>query len=303
MGIFFNIADDAVIGTDPRDLVKDEYKEYFADAESVQKIYSEICALDMIYSVARMKSGYYDQRLVLKGGMSVRNHVPLLDHRFSFDADYDPNSVAGYSFGDVDEIRTDLTRYAGLRRCDVRVDLAKNDDRLLFLELTYRDVLRRVGYTIEERPKIELCKRCRIFQAPEENEMATIMNLRLLGLEPLTIKHVGLEEQLASKLFIIGDLRRGKRNHFDAYDALRITESNRGLDWKLVRNLFAQRAEKHTVKGHVLKTKEHIRECRRQLDTMKLNANKKSGLARLVFKRDFDYDAMIERVKALYDNV
>ncbi len=36
---------------------------------------------------------------------------------------------------------------------------------------------------------------------------------------------------------------------------------------------------------------------------MKLNANKKSGLAYLVFKRDFDYDAMIEKAKALYDNV
>ena len=33
----------------------------------------------------------------------------------------------------------------------VRVGLAKNDDRLLFLELNYRDVLRRASHTVEER--------------------------------------------------------------------------------------------------------------------------------------------------------
>ena len=74
----------------------------------------------MIYSIARMRDGYYRDRLVLKGGMSVRNHVPLVDHRFSFDADYDPNSYAGYSFGDVTATSPDLVKstptYEGLQR-------------------------------------------------------------------------------------------------------------------------------------------------------------------------------------------
>lgn len=303
MEIFLNIDDDAVLHTDPRDLVRDEYRQYFSDEEAVPKLYSEICALDMIYSVARMEGGYYRDRLVLKGGLSVRNHVPLLDHRFSFDADYDPNSFAGYHFGDVDEIKADFAKYASLRRSATTVDAVKNDDRLLFLELSYRDTLRGAGYKIEERPRIELCKRCRILQEPEENLMATMMDLKFLGLESLTIKHVGLEEQLAAKLFIIGDMRRGKRNHFDAYDALRIVDNNRGLDWKLVRKLFASRAEKHAVKGHATKVSEHVKECRRHLDTMKLNANKRAGLAYAVFRKDFDFDVMVDRTKELYDRV
>ena len=121
MAIFFNIADEAVIGTDPRDLVKDEYKKYFSDQETVPKLCSEICALDMIYSVARMRGGYYRDRLVLKGGMSVRNHVPLVDHRFSFDADYDPNSYAGFSFGSVDKIKSDMTKYGSIRKSSIGI--------------------------------------------------------------------------------------------------------------------------------------------------------------------------------------
>jgi predicted nucleotidyltransferase component of viral defense system len=303
VGILFNIDDGVVIGTDPRDLVKDEYKKFFSDDEVVPKLYSEICALDMIYSVTLMREGYYGERLVLKGGMSVRNHVSLIDHRFSFDADYDPNSHAGYSFGSVDEIKVDLSKYATIRKSVTAVSVAKNDDQLLFLELGYREPLREVGYLIEEVPKVEICKRCRILQEPEVNEMSTMMDLNYLGLPPLKIKHVGLEEQLAAKLFIIGDLKRGKRNHFDAYDALRIVDHNPGIDWKLVRQFFASRAEKHAIKGHKVRTSEHVKECRRQLDTIRLNSNKRSQLAYVVFRKDFDFDAMLYRVKTFYDRV
>lgn len=303
MGIFFNIDDNAVIGTDPRDLVKDEYKRYFSDDEAVSKLNSEICALDMIYSVARMRDGYYLDRLVLKGGMSVRNHVPLVDHRFSFDADYDPNSHAGFSFGSVDKIKSDMTRYGSIRKSSTGVSTSRSDDQLLFLEMGYRDTLRSVSYTIEEVPKIELCKRRRVLQEPEVNTMSTMLDLKFLGLEPLEIKHVALEEQLAAKMFIIGDIKRGKRNHFDAYDSLRIVDNNRSVDWKLVRKLFAARAEKHSVKGHVMKTSEHVKECKKQLDTMKLNSNKRTGLTSVVFKKDFDFDRMVDTVKMLYDNI
>lgn len=63
-----------------------------------------------------MQDGYYCDRLVLKGGMSVRNHVPLVDHRFSFDADYDPNSYAGFSFGSVDKIKSHITKYESIKK-------------------------------------------------------------------------------------------------------------------------------------------------------------------------------------------
>lgn len=42
-----------------------------------------------------MRDGYYVERLSLKGGLSVRSTVPLADHRFSFDADFDPNTQGG----------------------------------------------------------------------------------------------------------------------------------------------------------------------------------------------------------------
>lgn len=304
MGAFFNVADDAVVNTDPRDLVKDEFQKYFSDEEIVPMLFSELCALDMIYAVAKMRDGYYHDRLVLKGGMSVRNRVPLLDHRFSFDADYDPNSYAGYHFGDVDEIRFDLLKHASVRKCTIISNSTKNDANFLFLELNYREKLRTTGYTIIERPKIELCKRCRIFQEPEESEVATMIDLSLIGIEPLTVKHVGLEEQLATKLFIIGDLRRGKRNHFDAYDVLRIVDSNNSdLDWKLVKKMFEARVEKHKVTGRTIKPSEQVKECRRQLGTMKLNANKKTSLAGVLFKKDFDFDWMVDRVNDVYDYV
>jgi hypothetical protein len=303
MGIFFNIDDNAIIGTDPRDLVRDEYRKYFSDEETVRKLYSEICALDMIYTVSRMKDRYYRDRLVLKGGMSVRNHVPLVDHRFSFDADYDPNSYAGFSFGSVDKIKADITKYGSIRKSSTGVSMSRSDDQLLFLEMGYRDALRSVGVIIEEVPKIELCKRCRLLQEPELNTMSTMLDLKFLGLEILEIKHVALEEQLAIKMFIIGDIKRGKRNHFDAYDTLRIVDNNPGIDWKLVRKIFASRVEKHSVKGHMLKPSEHVKICRKQLDTMKLNSNKRSGLASVVFKKDFDFDKMVEAVKTLYDDI
>lgn len=305
MSVFFNILDSAVIGTDPRDLVKSEYRRFFSDGEVVSKLFSEICALDMIYSIARMRDGYYRDRLVLKGGMSVRNHVPLVDHRFSFDADYDPNSYAGYSFGDVKEIRPDIVKYANIRKSSTRVGRAREVDRFHFIDFGYREALRSAGrIDIEETPKVELCKTgCRVQLEPVEDEMSTMMDLNFLGLSPLVIKHVALEEQLATKLFIVGDTRRGKRNHFDAYDALRIVDDNPDINWKKVRQVFEVLAGKKMVKGHITSPRNHIAECRHQLDVMRINTGKKAQLADVVFQKGFDFDKMADRVKELYDRV
>lgn len=104
MSIFFYIDDDLINFDDPTGLVKDEYRAFFARRELAPYLFSEICVLDIVFAVAKMDDGYYLDRLVLKGGLSVRNHVSLVDHRFSFDADYNPNTPRGYTFGDVDGI-------------------------------------------------------------------------------------------------------------------------------------------------------------------------------------------------------
>ena len=123
MSIFFCANDERVDFQDPTNLVKDEYSSAFARKELAPYILSEVCSLDMIHAVASMRDGYYRDRLVLKGGLSVRNHVPLLNHRFSFDADYDPNTQLKYTFGDEDDIRRDLLDFGSKRGCGISVDV------------------------------------------------------------------------------------------------------------------------------------------------------------------------------------
>lgn len=295
MGIFFYIDDRLISFDDPSTLVKDEYRDYFGRKDQAPFILSEICTLDMIYSVAQMNNGYYNDRLVLKGGLSVRNHVPLIDHRFSFDADYNPNTQDGFTYGDVSGIRNDITKYGSQRRCETKTEITKDDARLYFIEIGYWSALKDNGYRIVERPKIEICKRCRLFTKPTKNPMNTIIDLEILGLKPPVIYHVGLEEQFATKLFIIGSSGR-QRNHFDAYDALRIFKNNK-IDWKLAQKLFDLLAERRNVKSSA-----HIKECRHQLDAMLKNAGKRSDLENTVFRKNsFSFAEMAQEVKSLYD--
>ncbi len=294
MGVFFYIDDRLINFDDPSTLVKDEYGDYFARREQAPFILSEICALDMIYSVAQMNNGYYNDRLVLKGGLSVRNHVPLIDHRFSFDADYNPNTQDGFTYGDVSEIKNDIAKYGSQRRCGTKTEITKDDARLYFIEIGYWSALKDSGYRIVERPKIEICKTCRVFTKPVKHPMNTIIDLEILGLKPPVIYHVGLEEQFATKLFIIGSSGR-QRNHFDAYDALRIYRNNK-IDWKLAKKLFDLLAERHKVKSSV-----HIEECHHQLDAMPKNPRKRASLEDTMFRKgSFDFDEMVQEVKSLY---
>ncbi len=294
MGIFFYIDDKLINFDDPTAMVKDEYRNYFGRKDQAPFILSEICALDMIYSVAQMNNGYYSDRLVLKGGLSVRNHIPLIDHRFSFDADYNPNTQKGFTYGDVSEISSDIMKYGSVRRCETTTEVTKNDARLYFIEIGYWDALRDNGYRIIERSKIEICKTCRIFTEPVKNQMNTIIDLKILGLKPPVIYHVGLEEQFATKLFIIGSSGR-QRNHFDAYDAQRIVKNNK-MDWKLTKKLFDTLAERHKSKPYV-----YIEECCHQLDVMLKNSRKRTDLENTVFRNDsFDFGTMVDAVKSMY---
>ncbi|MFY9301594.1 MAG: nucleotidyl transferase AbiEii/AbiGii toxin family protein [Candidatus Nitrosotenuis sp.] len=294
MGIFFYIDDRLINFSDPASMVKDEYKKYFARKELSPFILSEICALDMLYAVQEMNNGFYKDRLVLKGGFSVRNHVPLIDHRFSFDADFNANTMKKFTYGDVSGIKKDLLKYGSQRRCDTRTKETKDDARLYFLEVGYWDSLKSAGYRIVERPKIEICKTCRVFTDIVTTPINTIIDLEILGLKPPLVTHVGLEEQFATKLFIIGSSGR-QRNHFDAYDAMRIFRNNK-LDWKVAKNVFEIMSERHKVKSSA-----HIKECHHQLDAMLKNNGKRANLEDTVFKKDsFDYDEMVKEVKSLY---
>jgi predicted nucleotidyltransferase component of viral defense system len=294
MGIFFYIDDRLINFDDPASMVKEEYSKYFARPELAPFLLSEICTLDLLYSIAEMNDGYYKERLVLKGGLSVRNHVPLIDHRFSFDADVNPNTENGITYGDLSQMRNDLLKYGNLRRCEAKAEITKNDVRLHFIEVGYWDTLRKGGYRIVERPKIEMCKTCRVFTKPVKNDMNTIIDLDVLGLKPPVILHVGLEEQFATKLFIIGSSGR-QRNHFDVYDALRIYRNNK-IDWKLAKKLFDLLCERHKVKPSI-----HIKECHHQLDAMLRNAGKKASLEDTVFRKgSFDFDVMVQEIKSLY---
>lgn len=178
----------------------------------------------MLYAVADMKDGYYAERLSLKGGLSVRSAVPLADHRFSFDADFDPNTQGGFTYRNVDDLKSDMTRYGVMKRCKTPVRVTKDDARLFFMEVGYRDSLG-PNHKIIERSKIEVCKTCRVFERPVSGRVETIIDLGILGLEPPHVTHLSLEEQLATKLFVIGASGR-QRNHFDAYDSFRILKHN-----------------------------------------------------------------------------
>jgi predicted nucleotidyltransferase component of viral defense system len=294
LSIFFNIDDGLINFDDPTALVKDEYREYFARRELAPYLFSEICVLDMVLALSDMNDGYYLDRLVLKGGLSVRNHVPLIDHRFSFDADYNPNTQGGYTFGDVDEIRKDFSGYGARKGCKTTIGTTRNDTELFFLEFDYRSTLRERRVSLVEVPKIELCKRCRVFEKPAKSPMNTFIDLELLGLEAPVVYHVALEEQLATKLFIIGSSGR-QRNHFDAYDVMRIIENNK-IDWRLTKALFERLVERHRAKVAA-----RVEECRRQLDAMLRNDGKRSSLQDTVFRKDFNFDEMVRKVKSTYD--
>lgn len=292
--LFFYLKDKEVKLDDPTRHVKDKYHNVFARKELEPYLLSELCALDMLYAVTTMNDGYYRERLVLKGGHSVRNLVPLIDHRFSFDADFNVNSPQGYTYGDVDNLKNDLHKYAALQGCTTTLTVTK-ENPWYFLQVNYKTVLKKMGLDLVEAPKIEICKQCRTHEEPTLNKMNTMIDLEAMGLEPPELWHLSLEEQLANKLYIIGDTSR-IRDHFDAYDAYRICKNNQ-IDWSKERKLFTE-----TVKKAGKKPKEYITECRRMLDTIKKHDGKRKGLYNTLFKSDdFDFDQMIDTVKSFYD--
>ena len=294
MGIFFSIDDDLVDFEDPTVMVRDEHNRLFAKKALAPYILSELCALDMVYAVMAANDGYYKDRLSLKGGLSVRSLVPLESHRFSYDADFDPNTQGGFSYRDVGRLKSDLEDFGRQRGCRTPVRIIPNNKRLHFIEVRYRKSLG-AGHRILESPKIEICKTCKVLRSPQKSTISTFIDLEMIGLEPLEVTHLSPEEQFADKLYVIRSSGR-QRNHFDAYDAFSIF-NNVWLDMKEARTIFNERCWRHKSDP-----RDYIGECRRQLDTMLRNDRKRASLTETMFSGDrFSFETMIDKTKSFYD--
>ncbi|KEQ57435.1 Nucleotidyl transferase of unknown function protein [Marine Group I thaumarchaeote SCGC RSA3] len=297
MKTFFYL-DEVIVDFDkPHLMVKDEFQSYFGKTELKPFLLSEICVLDMLYTIANLEDGYYKKRLVLKGGHSIRNLVSLIDHRFSFDADFNLNSPEGYTYGKVKNLRKDLQKYGSKRGCSTQTEVTQDSNMLYFLQINYDAPLQNKGAKMIEVPKIEICKTCRTRKNPQLAKTNTMIDLELFGLKPPELFYLSLEEQLADKLRVIGATGR-QRNNFDAYDVLRICNENATkIDWSLTREIFYEIIVKSGKKVN-----KYIDECRHQLQTMLDNPNKKSNLENVIFNSDsFDFEYMINFVKSVYD--
>ena len=292
-GIFYSLDVTKEAINDPMTMVKSGIWETIANRQMENYVLSEICALDMMYTITGMADGFYRTRLVLKGGMSVRNYVPVAEHRISFDLDFNPNSAAGYSYGKVSRIKRDLERHGSAKRCVTRARVTNDSAMLYFLEIMYRDALREVGATIVEPTKVEICKTCRTKTEPVLSEVNTIIDTSVFGRKPPKVLQMSLEEQLAGKLHVIGAQGR-QRNNFDAYDAYRITRHNK-IDWKKARRIFGEMVTKSNKRPS-----EYVENCMRHLDSMLGNPNKRKNLERIMFAEPLDFEGMIRTVKSLY---
>ncbi len=285
MTIFYVFNDKEIDLSKPQKHVKDEFVDSFDRPELSAFLRSELCTLDVLLAVTQMNDGYYKKRLVLKGGHSVRNLVPLKDHRFSFDADFNTNSVKGITYGDVSNIKQDLYRFGQSRGCTIRTKITQDSVMLYFLEVGYHKFLNR-GLNIVERPKIEVCKQCRTHERPILSRMNTMIDLELLGMEPPELLHLDLEEQLANKLFVIGSRGR-QRNHFDAYDIYRICKNNK-IDWNKEKRIFS-----NIIKRTGKSLSEYSSECISQLDAIKRNDGKRTSFQNIVFDNNsFEFDKL-----------
>ena len=292
-GIFYSLDVTRESINDPMTMVKPGIWEMIANRQMENYVLSEVCALDMMYAITGMAGGLYRTGLVLKGGMSVRNYVPVAEHRISFDLDFNPNSAAGYSYGKVSRIKRDLERHGSAKGCTTRARVTNNSAMLYFLEITYRDALREIGATTMEPTKVEICKTCRTRTEPILNEVNTIIDTAVFGRKPPKVLQMSLEEQLADKLRVIGAQGR-QRNNFDAYDAYRITRHNK-VDWKKARRIFEEMVAKSNKRPS-----EYVEHCTRHLDSMLGNPNKRKSLERVMFAEPLDFEAMIRAVKSLY---
>jgi len=266
----FNLIDESVVGPDPSGILSPQFSRRLQRVEDRSNIFAELCVLDMILAISRLRDSYYEKRLILKGGHSVRAYVPLRAHRFSYDLDFNIHREGGHTFREVQNLGEDLNRFAETRRSRIRASITRNDQRFHWITLNYRQIVEETyGVSIPEDPKIEICKDCRTVGTPVENQIVTMMDPKLLAITLPRFKHLDLNEQLSNKLYVIGVTAR-QRRHFDIFDCYRILEFNSNkLDWEAIRHSFHAQLRRENASRHIHRARKLITNAVRDSNTVR----------------------------------
>jgi RNase P subunit RPR2 len=222
----------------------------------------------MLLAICRIRDSYYKERLILKGGHSVRAYVPLRAHRFSYDLDYNIYREGGHTFREIQTLNDDLNAFAETRKSKIRASVTLNNSRFHWITLNYRQIVQeKYDIRIPEDLKIEICKDCRTIRAPAENVMGTMVNPKLLAITLPPVKQLSLNEQLSNKLYVIGVTVR-QRRHFDIFDCYRLWEFNAGrFDWTVVRESFHALLRKEDPRSHVNRARRLIQRATEDSNT------------------------------------
>jgi predicted nucleotidyltransferase component of viral defense system len=295
MGIFY-VLDEATTGPDPSGILNVEFSRRLQRIEDRPNIFAELCVLDILLAINQIRDSYYKERLILKGGHSVRTYVPLRAHRFSYDVDFNIDRDSGHTFREIQTLKDDLNKFAQTRRSEIRPSITLNNQRFHWITLNYQELIEReYGVRIPEEPKIEICKDCRTIRTPAENEMVTMVNPKLLAIALPHVKQLDLNEQLSNKLYVIGVTAR-RRRHFDVFDCNRIVEFNASkLDWGIIRESF------HAMLRHE-KLQSHIRRARELIHKTAEDTNTIRRIESATFE-PFNFTEAVKTVSDLYSNL
>lgn len=292
----FYLLDDSAISSEPSGILNAQFSTRLQGVENRPNIFAELCVLDMLLAIYNIRDAYYQEKLILKGGHSVRTYVPLPAHRFSYDLDFNIDRDGGHTFRDIESLCDDLNTFAQTRRSQVRATVSKHNSRFHWVTFNYRRVIEEnYGVRIPEEPKIEICKDCRTIRSPADNMMVTMVDSGLLGTSLPHVRQLELNEQLSNKLYVIGVTAR-QRRHFDIFDSKRILEYNEDiLDWKVVRDSF------HAIlRGK--NAQSHITRARRLIKTAAKDTNTTRRLQSSTFE-PFDFQEAAQIVSGLYSKI
>jgi len=266
----FNMLDESAIGPDPSGILDAEFSRRLKRSEDRPNIFAELCVLDLLLTISHVRESHYKERLILKGGHSVRTYVPLRAHRFSYDLDFNIHREGGYTFREVESLNEDFNKFAETRRSRVRGSVKLNNQRFHWITFNYREIIyEEYGIRIPERPKIEICKDSKTVRIPAEDAVVTMVDPALMATTLPRIKHLDLNEQLSNKLYVIGVTAR-QRRHFDIFDCYRIIEFNPNkLDWKNVRDAFHTQLRRENASRHIDRARKLITYATQDTNTVR----------------------------------
>ncbi len=295
MATFYQL-DDTAISSEPSGILDAQFSTRLQGVENRPNIFAELCVLDILLAICKIRDSYYQERLILKGGHSVRTYVPLRAHRFSYDLDFNIHRGGDHTFREIQTLSSDLNMFAETRRSQIRASVTLNNQRFHWITLNYRPVIEeKYGVRIPEEPKIEICKACRTIRAPAENATVTMVDSRLLAVTLPHVKQLDLNEQLSNKLYVIGVIAR-QRRHFDIFDSKRIVEYNAAkLNWKVVRESLHALMRRENAQSH-------IKRARRLIQLAVEDTNTTRRLESATFE-PFDFKEAARTVSELYSHV